>query len=137
MDKISLLRKTKFGRLTQSVTEQYLRDDIKCGLNPCKLCISKNGPINSLNITEIFIPDDTFFESQHDLLQYCPDISGIICLQTVMNVMQSKNPQKYGELKELIESGYRGFYYFANEHFKGTHIVFFSKEYENIDGTKN
>ena len=124
MERVTVIRKSKYGRLSHTVTEQYLRDDIKCGVHPCNICESKTGVIHLNECKEVYIPDETFFDAQADMIKFCPTIGNVICLQTVMNALQMKNATKYSEIKDIIEAGYRGFYYFDNEHSKETFVVF-------------
>eukprot|EP00826_Nyctotherus_ovalis_P015137 TRINITY_DN14278_c0_g1_i3.p1 TRINITY_DN14278_c0_g1~~TRINITY_DN14278_c0_g1_i3.p1 ORF type:complete len:133 (+),score=36.70 TRINITY_DN14278_c0_g1_i3:165-563(+) len=123
MEKTVLISKSRHGKLLRSVVEQYLRDDIVCGLHPCPLCNSKSGSIPIDNCEEIYIPDEEFLESQIDLVRFCPCVRNCICLQSVMRMLQLRNAAVYGEVKELIEGGHSGFYYFANENFRETFVV--------------
>ncbi len=143
MNRVTLIKKTKYGKLSHFVTEQYLRDDISCGVFPCALCETKKGlshdfprvgAIKLEDCKDLYIPDETFFDSQIDMIKFCKYVSNVVCLESVMNMLQEKyshraigrTPSKYAEVKEIIESGYRGFYYFSNEHFKPTYVVFSS-----------
>jgi YHS domain-containing protein len=71
----------------------------------------------------VYIPDEEFLEKQIDLIRFCPCVGNFICLQSIMKMIQIKNSAVYYEVKELIEGGYSGFYYFANEHCKDTFVV--------------
>lgn len=118
-----LVSKSRYGKLLRSVVEQYLRDDIACGLYPCPLCNSKSGSIPIGTCEEIYIPDEEFLESQIDLVRFCPRVRNCICLQSVMRTLQLENAAAYGEVKALVEDGHSGFYYFANENCRSTFVV--------------
>ena len=90
MERVALIKKSKYGKLSHVVTEQYLRDDITCGVHPCRICESKKGAIRLEDCKEIYIPDDSFFQSQIDMLKYCLYITNVICLQTVLNMLHTK-----------------------------------------------
>ena len=121
MEKNVLVSKSRYGKLLRSVVEQYLREDISCGLSCCDLCSLKSKTIEECK--EVYIPDEEFLEEQIDLISFCPCVKNFICLQSVMKMVQIKGLIVYNKMKELIEAGYSGFYYFANEHFRDTFVV--------------
>ncbi|KAM3718476.1 putative exosome complex exonuclease RRP44 [Dirofilaria immitis] len=126
-----LYRKTKSGKIIKRVHEQYLRNDIGCGLDSCRSCQSIEG--HSLtNLTDqissvvpsnhaIILDSSTIIRFHHlfDNLNF----TNIIITQTVWEDVKKSNPPSYKSMYTLCyESPDRKTYVFMDDFHYETHL---------------
>lgn len=109
------------------VREHYLRDDIWCGSDLCKLCDQKerekvldSSPL-SLNpdypFPHYLVLDTNVVLDQIDVFEE-DDLCNIIILNTVLNEVKHRNAAIYKKLRNIIGNPVRNAYTFVNEHHK-------------------
>ncbi|XP_039289290.1 exosome complex exonuclease RRP44 [Nilaparvata lugens] len=127
-----LLKKTKRGNILKIVREHYLRDDLWCGSEACKVCRQDT---NHQVLDEVVNSESTLFPQPHYIL---PDtnvvldqidileeeaIQNVIILYTVLEEVKHRSVVVYKRLKEILKnSDSRKFYVFVNEHHKETYV---------------
>ncbi|KIJ51340.1 hypothetical protein M422DRAFT_776615 [Sphaerobolus stellatus SS14] len=122
------LRKTARGKVFKVIRERYLRDDVPCGLSPCKYCTDagvggkKTLPLKGSSEHEGFpeghllIPDTNVFLHQMDLMESNLFSPPIILLQTVLDEVRHRSLPLFNRLKGLTESEDKNIFVFYNEY---------------------
>ncbi|KAF8526026.1 hypothetical protein BU17DRAFT_74382 [Hysterangium stoloniferum] len=127
-------KKTARGKVIKVIRERYLRDDVPCGLYPCKLCsseisIKKHIPLHGTPSHSLYpsghllMPDTNVFLHQMDLLESTLFNVPIILLQTVVDEVRHRSLPLYNRLKGIIDSEDKNVYVFYNEYREDTAIV--------------
>lgn len=111
----------------QIVREHYLRDDIFCGSEFCKICdhdshdrilsarpVSKSSlyPFAHYLVLDTNVVLDQIHVLEEDVL------SDIIVLHTVLDEVKHKSSMVYKKFKDIQGDRLRKFYIFVNEHHK-------------------
>lgn len=111
----------------QIVREHYLRDDIFCGSELCKICdhenhdrilaarpVSKSSlyPFAHYLVLDTNVVLDQIHVFEEDVL------SDIIVLHTVLDEVKHKSSMVYKKFKDIQGDRLRNFYVFVNEHHK-------------------
>ncbi|KAI8637191.1 hypothetical protein BD408DRAFT_478224 [Parasitella parasitica] len=124
----SFVKRTRKGNVVKVVKEHYLRDDIPCSSEICKVCSKTSVPIlsNTPKGTSKFkphylIPDTNVFISQLDIMEH-PAIKDVIVLQTVREEIRHLSLPVYNRLNTILADKTKRFYMFANEHQRDTFI---------------
>ncbi|XVF62323.1 hypothetical protein PTKIN_Ptkin08bG0208000 [Pterospermum kingtungense] len=112
-------RKTKAGRIKKEVREIYLRDDIYCGANACKICETSRAPLDCAST--ILILDANVLLHQIDLLEN-PAIDNAVLLSVVLDEVKNKNKIIYNRIRALSTNPLRKFYVFSNQFHKDTFV---------------
>lgn len=128
-------RITRGGKLLRVREQQYLRDDIPCGLEDCNLCSgdatehAADGATLTQSISQdardkrILVIDTNVCLHQMDLLEASGSaLTDVIVLQTVMKETKHRSLSVYTRLLELIKSVSRRFVPFANENHRDTFV---------------
>ncbi|KAK8940904.1 hypothetical protein KSP39_PZI010538 [Platanthera zijinensis] len=115
----SFVKKTKQGRVVKVVREHYLRDDIHCGAEICKVCQSSSVRLSSS--ASILIIDTNVVLHQIDLLEN-PAINNVIVLSVVLDEVRNRNMSVYNRMKALCTDAMKNFYVFSNEHHRDTYV---------------
>ena len=120
--------------------EHYLRDDICCGVEICKVCDTKDARLDSASailvvdtnvvlrqvfysvVFPLLVFSSNIFISfrcvvQIDLLEN-PALENVVVLDVVMEEVKNKNLAVYNRLKALCTSSQRKFFVFYNEYHK-------------------
>jgi exosome complex exonuclease DIS3/RRP44 len=113
----SYSRKTKKGSVIKVVKEHYLRDDIYCGVSCSSNC--KN---TATLTTDIIIPDTNILFHQIDLMENTA-ITGVICLQTVLDELRNRSTSIYNRVREITSNPDRQWFVFSNEHHRETYTT--------------
>ncbi|CAA6655841.1 unnamed protein product [Spirodela intermedia] len=103
----SFMKMTRHGRAVKVVREHYLRDDIYCGVQYCKVCDTKDARLGSSEST-ILVVDTNVILHQIDLLEN-PAMDDVVVLDVVMEEVKNKNLSVYNRLKALCTSSQRKF----------------------------
>ncbi|KAG0288566.1 exosome catalytic subunit dis3 [Linnemannia gamsii] len=124
----AFMKKTKSGKVLKVVKEHYLRDDIWCSVETCKVCehtepvLSAVPSINkAFHLPHYIIPDTNIFINQIDVMEH-PLITNVIVLQTVLEEVKHLSLPIYQRVRDMIASKEKRFYVFSNEHHRGTFI---------------
>ncbi|KAF9431723.1 exosome catalytic subunit dis3 [Entomortierella beljakovae] len=122
------VKKTKSGKVLKIVKEHYLRDDIWCSVEGCKVCeqtetvLSATPNINKLfQLPHFILPDTNIFMNQIDAMEH-PQITNVIVLQTVLEEVKHLSPPIYKRVRDMISNREKHFYVFSNEHHRETFI---------------
>lgn len=123
------LKKTKRGNILKIVREHYLRDDIWCGSQLCRLCHSEKNVLSAepesksslFTDPHYLILDTNVILDQIDVFEE-DVLNNIIIVQTVLDEVKHRSSAVYKRLKEVIGNSKRHFYTFVNEHHKDTYI---------------
>ncbi|KAG0315372.1 exosome catalytic subunit dis3 [Dissophora globulifera] len=122
------VKKTKAGKVVKVVKEHYLRDDIWCSAEACKVCghtetlLSATPSTNKLfPLPHYIIPDTNIFINQIDVMEK-PQITNVVVLQTVLEEVKHLSLPIYKRLRDIIGNKERHFYVFSNEHHRETFI---------------
>lgn len=115
----SFVKKTKQGRVVKVVREHYLRDDIYCGAEICKVC--ESSPARLSSSASIIIIDTNVVLHQIDLLEN-PAINNVIVLSVVLDEVRNRNMLVYNRIKALCTDAMKNFYVFSNEHHRDTYV---------------
>ncbi|TPX37107.1 hypothetical protein SmJEL517_g00903 [Synchytrium microbalum] len=136
----SFVRKTKKGTVIKIVKEHYLRDDIYCGIDACRICVEQVTPhLNKLPTANsnsciatphYIIPDTNIVLHQMDVLEH-PAFSDVIILQTVLDELRHRSLPVYTRVRALVADQARRFYVFSNEHARETHVERLDNETPN------
>ncbi|KAG0461085.1 hypothetical protein HPP92_021382 [Vanilla planifolia] len=102
------------------VREHYLRDDIYCGADVCKVCKPPSIGLNS-SAAAILIVDTNVVLNQIDLLEN-PAISNVVMLSVVLDEVRNKNLAVYNRVTALCTNSARNFFVFDNEHHRDTYV---------------
>ncbi|CAG8798490.1 12701_t:CDS:10 [Gigaspora margarita] len=124
----SFLKRTKKGNAIKVVQEHYLRDDIWCSVECCKLCL-QTGPVLSTSAMltaqiprpHYIVPDTNVFMNQIDIIEH-PALHDVIIMQTVYEEIRHLSLPIYNRLRALINDQKKRFYVFSNEHHRETYI---------------
>ncbi|CAH3019970.1 unnamed protein product [Porites evermanni] len=118
-----LLRlKTKNGRLLDVVREHYLRKDVPCHSEICTGCEQGSGNQLSSSLTHYVVPDCQVSKLFLEVFE-CPEIQGVIFLQTVVNFVQHQGGRKlHSQLKNLVNDSRQQCIIFSNEFCDGAYI---------------
>ncbi|CAG8588221.1 11045_t:CDS:10 [Gigaspora rosea] len=124
----SFLKRTKKGNAIKVVQEHYLRDDIWCSVECCKLCV-QTGPVLSTSAMltaqiprpHYIVPDTNVFMNQIDIIEH-PALHDVIIMQTVYEEIRHLSLPIYNRLRALINDQKKRFYVFSNEHHRETYI---------------
>ncbi|VDN17785.1 unnamed protein product [Gongylonema pulchrum] len=126
-----LYRKTKSGKVVKRVHEQYLRNDIGCGLDSCRCCQPVEGHSltdlserisSAVPINHAIILDSSAIIRFHHLFEN-PVFSNIIITQTVWEDVKKSNPPAYKSMLTLCyESPDRKVYVFMDDFHHETHL---------------
>lgn len=123
------LKKTKRGNILKIVREHYLRDDIWCGSQLCRLCHSeKNVLLADLESKSSLFTDPHYLILDTNVILDQIDIfeedvlNNVIIVQTVLDEVKHRSSAVYKRLKEIIGDSKRNFYTFVNEHHKDTYV---------------
>ena len=123
----SFLKKTKRGSVVKVVKEHYLRDDIGCGSEICRLTtcsqnesnrvLSARPTILSKNDTQghYLVPDTNVLLHQIDILEH-DIIRDVIITQTAFEELKHLNLGVSSRIRRLISDRNKRFYMFSNEH---------------------
>ncbi|KAG0293599.1 exosome catalytic subunit dis3 [Linnemannia gamsii] len=124
----AFMKKTKSGKVLKVVKEHYLRDDIWCSVETCKVCehtepvLSAVPSINkAFRLPHYIIPDTNIFINQIDVMEH-PLITNVIVLQTVLEEVKHLSLPIYQRVRDMIANKEKRFYVFSNEHHRGTFI---------------
>ncbi|CEP19826.1 hypothetical protein [Parasitella parasitica] len=124
----SFVKRTRKGNVVKVVKEHYLRDDISCSSEICKVCSKTPAPILSSTPKgtskfkpHYLIPDTNVFISQLDIMEH-PAIKDVIVLQTVREEIRHLSLPVYNRLNTILADKTKRFYMFANEHQRDTFI---------------
>ncbi|KAG0050997.1 exosome catalytic subunit dis3, partial [Linnemannia elongata] len=124
----AFMKKTKSGKVLKVVKEHYLRDDIWCSVETCKVCehsepvLSAVPSINkAYRLPHYIIPDTNIFINQIDVMEH-PLITNVIVLQTVLEEVKHLSLPIYQRVRDMIANKEKRFYVFSNEHHRGTFI---------------
>ncbi|KAF9293635.1 exosome catalytic subunit dis3 [Linnemannia elongata] len=124
----AFMKKTKSGKVLKVVKEHYLRDDIWCSVETCKVCehsepvLSAVPSINkAYRLPHYIIPDTNIFINQIDVVEH-PLITNVIVLQTVLEEVKHLSLPIYQRVRDMIANKEKRFYVFSNEHHRGTFI---------------
>ncbi|KAF9088934.1 exosome catalytic subunit dis3 [Mortierella sp. GBA35] len=124
----AFMKKTKSGKVLKVVKEHYLRDDIWCSVESCKVCehtetiLSAVPSINkAFPLPHYIIPDTNIFINQIDVMEHAM-ITNVIVLQTVLEEVKHLSLPIYNRVRDMISNKEKRFYVFSNEHHRGTFI---------------
>ncbi|MQL88528.1 hypothetical protein Taro_021094, partial [Colocasia esculenta] len=146
----SFMKMTRHGRAVKVVREHYLRDDIYCGAQFCKVCNTSEARFSSSASTIIIVDTNVVLHqvwvrlkstalwfsinfcafllifaacciAQIDLLEN-PAIDDVVVLDVVMEEVKNKNLSVYNRLKALCTNSQRKFFVFYNEYHKDTYV---------------
>ncbi|RZF37909.1 hypothetical protein LSTR_LSTR005409 [Laodelphax striatellus] len=120
------------NNLTVIVREHYLRDDLWCGSEACKVCRQDASQqvlqevVNSESTLfpqpHYIVPDTNVVLDQIDILEE-DAIQNVIILHTVLDEVKHRSIVVYKRLKDILKNGQsRKFYVFVNEHHKDTYV---------------
>ncbi|KAF9134069.1 exosome catalytic subunit dis3 [Linnemannia schmuckeri] len=124
----AFMKKTRSGKVLKVVKEHYLRDDIWCSVETCKVCehtepvLSAVPSINkAFPLPHYIIPDTNIFINQIDVMEHTL-ITNVIVLQTVLEEVKHLSLPIYQRVRDMIANKEKRFYVFSNEHHRGTFI---------------
>ncbi|KAI0282541.1 hypothetical protein BGY98DRAFT_954568 [Russula aff. rugulosa BPL654] len=125
-------KKTARGKVIKVIRERYLRDDVSCGIEMCRECISSPGPrlpFSGAGDHKLFpnghfvLPDTNVFLSQMDLMESNYFTTPIILLQTVLEEVRHRSLPLFNRLKALMKSDDNCTWMFYNEFRSETAVV--------------
>ncbi|KAL3525159.1 hypothetical protein ACH5RR_013531 [Cinchona calisaya] len=116
----TFVRKTRQGAIRKEVREHYLRDDIYCGAQICKVCDVSGARLNS-SASTLLIVDTNVVLNQIDLLEN-PAIDDVVVLSVVLQEVKNKNIGIHNRLRALCGNSSRKFFVFSNEHHRDTYV---------------
>ncbi|KAG1789318.1 uncharacterized protein HD556DRAFT_1244099 [Suillus plorans] len=124
-------KKTARGKVIKVLRERYLRNDISCGVNGCRVCDATAQTVlwRSEDTTHKYFPTghyilpDTNVFAQMDLIESNYFTPPIIILQTVMEEVRHRTLPLHSRLKALTTSDERKVWVFYNEFRSETAIV--------------
>ncbi|KAF9529933.1 hypothetical protein CPB83DRAFT_925381 [Crepidotus variabilis] len=122
-------KKTAKGKVFKVLRERYLRDDVSCGIDGCKIChdtpLPSYGDKNHSSFPDghFLLPDTNVFLSQMDLIESPLFGPPIILLQTVMEEVRHRSLPLYNRLKALTRMEDKKVWVFYNEFRSETAIV--------------
>lgn len=124
----TFVKRTRKGNVVKVIKEHYLRDDIWCSVEGCKICkqekihLSCNPRKTSLSdYPQLIIPDTNIFLHQIDIIEHVA-FKDVIVLQTVLDEVRARSLQIYNRIKTLLDDPSKHFYLFSNEHNRQTAI---------------
>ncbi|KAK3819830.1 MAG: hypothetical protein J3Q66DRAFT_311579 [Benniella sp.] len=122
------VKKTKSGKVLKVVKEHYLRDDIWCSVETCKVCEHSDPILSAIpSVNRLFphphyiIPDTNIFMNQIDVMEK-PQITNVIVLQTVLEEVRHLSLPIHKRVRDMINNKEKRFYVFSNEHHRETFI---------------
>ncbi|VDK85731.1 unnamed protein product [Litomosoides sigmodontis] len=126
-----LYRKTKGGKVVKRVHEQYLRNDIGCGLESCRSCQA----VGSHSLTDLTVQISSVVPIKHAVILDSSAIirfhhlfdnlkfTNIIITQTVWEDVKKSSPRSYKSMYTLCyESPGRKSYVFMDDFHSETHL---------------
>lgn len=125
----TFVKKTRKGGVMKIVRENYLRDDVWCGVKTCGRC-TQSEPIleeqttsssSLFSFPHYIVPDTNIVLHQIDFLEDAA-IKNVILSQTVVQEIKHLNACIYKRIRDLISEPRKCFYVFSNEHCKDTYI---------------
>ncbi|KIL69155.1 hypothetical protein M378DRAFT_190389 [Amanita muscaria Koide BX008] len=130
-------KKTVRGMVIKVLRERYLRDDVGCGIQGCRLC--KGFPLMNGEFTTLppdgdvdhpafptghfLLPDTNVFLSQMDLLESALFKPPVILLQTVLEEVRHRSLPLFNRLKALTKSDEKRVWVFYNEYRSETAVI--------------
>jgi exosome complex exonuclease DIS3/RRP44 len=123
----SFVKKTKRGSVVKVVKEHYLRDDIGCGSEKCRLATCNRDELpRVLSARPIIlpkidtrghylVPDTNVLLHQIDILEH-EMIRDVIVTQTALEELKHLNLGVSNRIRRLISDRNKRFYMFSNEH---------------------
>uniref|UniRef100_A0A0R3RRV1 Protein DIS3 homolog n=1 Tax=Elaeophora elaphi TaxID=1147741 RepID=A0A0R3RRV1_9BILA len=126
-----LYRKTKSGKIVKRVHEQYLRNDIGCGLDSCRSC----PPVENHSLSDLTVQISSVVPIKHAVILDSPAIirfhhlfdnlkfTNIIITQTVWQDVKKSSPPSYKSMYTwCYESRDRKTYVFMDDFHSETHL---------------
>nr|CDQ04480.1 Bm1955, isoform c [Brugia malayi] len=126
-----LYRKTKSGKIVKRVHEQYLRNDIGCGLDSCKNC----QPVEGHSLTNLVVQISSTVPTNHAIILDSSALirfhhlfdnlkfTNIIITQTVWGDVKRSSPPSYKSMYTLCyDSPDRKIYVFMDDFHYETHL---------------
>ncbi|XP_055847363.1 exosome complex exonuclease RRP44 [Episyrphus balteatus] len=124
-------RKTKRGNILKIVREHYLRDDLGCGSQLCKIChqddlelhLANNAKSKSsmFDFPHYLLLDTNVVLDQIDVLEE-DAVCNVIVLTTVLQEVKHRSSSVYNRFRDIFNHAARNFYVFVNEHHKDTYV---------------
>ncbi|KAI5466700.1 hypothetical protein BGZ63DRAFT_345438 [Mariannaea sp. PMI_226] len=126
------VRSTRSGKVQKIVREVYLRTDIPCSSQLCRVCL-QNAPRNSAQELQPFVlsdkpagtkafpqghylvPDTNALLNAMDLFEQSSSFYDVIILQTVLEELRNRSLPLYNRLIGLTKSEDKRFYVFFND----------------------
>ncbi|XP_028406202.1 exosome complex exonuclease RRP44-like [Dendronephthya gigantea] len=127
----TFVKKTRKGGVMKIVREQYLRDDVWCGVKDCSQCsqsinetvleVKPESNSSLFKYPHFVVPDTNIALHQIDFLEDF-GIRNIILLQTVLDEVKHLNASIYKRIRDIIPLSQKRFYVFSNEFCKETYV---------------
>ncbi|KAH9977177.1 hypothetical protein BGW80DRAFT_1443481 [Lactifluus volemus] len=125
-------KKTARGKVVKVIRERYLRDDVSCGIEKCRECVSTprpHLPFSGAVDHKLFpnghfvLPDTNVFLAQMDLMESNCFKAPVILLQTVLEEVRHRSLPLYNRLKALMKSDEKHTWMFYNEFRSETAVI--------------
>ncbi|KAH8977266.1 RNB-domain-containing protein [Lactarius hatsudake] len=125
-------KKTARGKVVKVIRERYLRDDVSCGIEKCRECISSPAlhlPFGGAVDHKLFpqghfvLPDTNVFLAQMDVIESSYFRTPIILLQTVLEEVRHRSLPLFNRLKALMKMDEKRTWIFYNEFRSETAVV--------------
>ncbi|QUC18178.1 uncharacterized protein UV8b_02419 [Ustilaginoidea virens] len=134
------VRSTRSGKVQKIVREVYLRTDIPCSSNLCRVCLN-GAPRNAAQQAQPFVlserpagtkafpqghylvPDTNALLNAMDLFEQSSSFYDVVILQTVLEELRNRSLPLYNRLIGLTKSEDKRFYVFFNDFRLETHVA--------------
>ncbi|EMD35164.1 hypothetical protein CERSUDRAFT_116633 [Gelatoporia subvermispora B] len=125
-------KKTARGKVIKVLRERYLRDDVTCGIEGCRVCsessdatLPSSGSLDHSSYPDghFVLPDTNVFLAQMDLMESPLFSPPIILLQTVMEEVRHRSLPLYNRLKALVKADDKQIWVFYNEYRSETAVI--------------
>ncbi|KAI9457768.1 RNB-domain-containing protein [Lactarius psammicola] len=125
-------KKTARGKVVKIIRERYLRDDVSCGIEKCRECISSpllhlpfGGAVDHKQFPQghFVLPDTNVFLAQMDVIESSHFKTPIILLQTVLEEVRHRSLPLFNRLKALMKMDEKRTWIFYNEFRSETTVV--------------
>jgi exosome complex exonuclease DIS3/RRP44 len=97
----ALFRRNRRGNVSYVASEQYLRDDLPCGLSNCRVCVENNGVLDSSR--PLLVLEASMLEEQIDLFKDGGFRNCVIPI-SALNVLEEREKGFAKDVRALIAS---------------------------------